>query len=204
MAAERPMSGSLRDDALFFALIPDVSAASRMIEIGREQRFKHGLTGKLPAPEQLHLPLAGVAVQAGLPSGLVDLTMQAAAAILMPSFDIVLDRARSLGSLRRRLVLCGDEGVSGAVVMQLAVQIATHALGIDADWRRHVPRVTVLEGWRGNVDEAIEPVRWTATEFVLLHRLRERREPVVLGRWPLGKGTGRPTGFEEPAIAIGW
>jgi 2'-5' RNA ligase len=198
------LPGSPRCDALLFALIPDALAAARMVEIGREQRLKHGLTGKLLAPEQLHMRLVELGLDAGLPSGLVDLAMQAAAAIVMPAFGVVLDRVRSLAGLRRPLVLCGDEGVSGAIVMQLAIQIAMHEVGIDAGWRRHVPHVTVLDGWRGIEQEAIEPVRWTATEFVLLHSLRGRREPVVLGRWPLGMGTDRPSGFEEPAIAIGW
>ena len=195
-------------DALFFALVPEASAASRMAEIGREQRRKHGLTGKLLAPEQLRMPLVGLradlGLNTGLPSGLVDLAMQAAAAIIMPSFEVVLDRVRSLPGLRRPLVLCGGEGVSGVVVMQLAIHFVMHELGIDAAGPRHVPHVTVLDGWRGSVDEAVEPVRWTATEFVLLHSLRGRREPVVLGRWALGKGIDRPRGFEEPAIAIGW
>ncbi len=88
--------------------------------------------------------------------------------------------------------------------MQLAIEIVMHELGIGAAGHRYMPHVTVLDGWRGSVEEAVEPVRWTATEFVLLHSLRGRREPVVLGRWALGKGIDRPRGFEEPAIAIGW
>ena len=208
MVAERWSSGAPRSDALFFALIPDASAASRMVEIGREQRLKHGLTGKLLAPEHLHMPLVGLrsdlGAHAGLPSELVDLAMQAAAAITMRSFDVVLDRVRSLAGLRRPLVLCGGEGVRGAALMQLAVEIAMHELGIGAAGHRYMPHVTALDGWSGSVQEAVEPVRWTATEFVLLHSLRGRREPVVLGRWGLGKGIDRPRGFEEPAIAIGW
>jgi len=204
MPAEGLVSGAPRSDALFFALVPDASAASCMAEIGREQRLKHGLTGRLLAPEHLHMRLVGLGVHAGLPSALVDLALQAAAAIIMPSFDVVLDRVRSLAGLRRPLALCGGEGVSGVAVLQLAIQIATHELGIDAAGPRHVPRVTVLDGWRGTVDEAVEPVRWTATEFVLLHSRRGRHEAVVLGRWPLGERTDRPKGFEEPAIAIGW
>jgi len=208
MPAEGWLSDPPRNDALFFALVPDASAASRMAEIGRQQRIKHGLTGKLLTPEQLHMPLIGLrsdlGLHAGLPSELVDLAMQAAAAITMPSFDVVLDRVRSLAGLRRPLVLCGGEGVRGAAVMQLAIEFAMHELGIGSAGRRHVPHVMVLDGWRGIVEEAIEPVRWTATEFVLLHSLRGRREAVVLGRWALGEGIDRPSGFEEPAIAIGW
>jgi 2'-5' RNA ligase len=67
-----------------------------------------------------------------------------------------------------------------------------------------MPHVTVLEGWLRIEEQAVEPVRWRATEFVLLRGLRGGRKPVVLGRWPLGQGIGQPTGFEEPAVAIGW
>jgi RNA 2',3'-cyclic 3'-phosphodiesterase len=205
MPADGLLSGSPRSGAPFFALVPDASAASSLAEIGRKLRLEHGLTGKLLAPEQLHLPLIGLGAHHADPApGLIDLAMQAAAAISMSSFDVVLDRARSLAGLRRPLVLCGDEGVRGARVLQLAIEIAMHELGIGAAGRRYMPQVTVLDGWRGIEEEAIQPVRWTATEFVLLRSLRRRREPGVLGRWALGKGSGRPSGFAEPAVAIGW
>jgi 2'-5' RNA ligase len=204
MPAEGWLSGSAHGGALFFALMPDASAALRMAEVGRALRLKHELAGRLLAPEHLHLPLIGLGTHVILPPHLVDLAIQAAAAITMSSFDVVLDRARSLGSLRRSLVLCGDDGVSGARVLQLAIEFATHELGIGAAGRSPMPHVTVLDGWRGLVEEAIEPVRWTANEFVLLHSLRGRRDPVVLGRWTLPKSIDRPRGFEEPAVAIGW
>jgi 2'-5' RNA ligase len=204
MPAEGWLSGSAHGDAVFFALMPDASAALRLAEVGRALRLKHGLTGRLLAPEHLHLPLIGLGRHATLPPQLVDLAIQAAAAIIMSSFDVVLDRARSLGSLRRSLVLYGDDGLSGARVLQLAIEFATHELGIGAARRSLMPHVTVLDGWSGIVEEAIEPVRWTANEFVLLHSLRGRRESIVLGRWALPKGIDRPRGFEEPAIAIGW
>jgi 2'-5' RNA ligase len=88
--------------------------------------------------------------------------------------------------------------------MQLAIQIATHELGVDPVGHFLMPHVTVLDGWHCDVEEAVEPVRWTATEFVLLHGLRFRHECAVLGRWPLGGRADRPRGLEEPAIAIGW
>ena len=88
--------------------------------------------------------------------------------------------------------------------MQLAIEIAMHEIGIGAAGRRRMPHVTVLDGWRSVEEEAVEPVRWTATEFVLLHSRRGGHESVVLGRWALGKDIDRPTGLEEPAIAIGW
>jgi RNA 2',3'-cyclic 3'-phosphodiesterase len=202
MPAEGWLSGSPHHGAPFFALVPDASAASSLAEIGRRLRLKHGLTGKLLAPEHLHLPLIRLGAHAGLAPGLIDLAMQAATAISMSSFDVVLDRARSLAGLRRPLVLCGEEGIRGARVLQLAIEIAMHELG--AAGNRLMPQVTVLDGWRGIEEEAIEPVRWIATEFVLMRSVRRRHEPGVLGRWALGKGSGRPSGFEEPAVAIGW
>jgi RNA 2',3'-cyclic 3'-phosphodiesterase len=204
MFTEGWLMGSPRSDVLLFALVPDASAASRLVEIGRALRLKHGLTGKLLAAEHLHLPLIGLVTRADPPLGLVDLAMQAAAAIRMPAFEVALDRARSLAGLRRPLVLYGDEGVRGARVLQLAIEIAMRELGIGAAGRRYGPHVLVLDGWRGITEEAIEPVRWTATEFVLLHRQPERGGSVVLGRWALGRDIGRPSGFEEPAVAIGW
>jgi 2'-5' RNA ligase len=204
MCAERSVSRSRRGDVLFFAVMPDASAAWSMAEIGRDLRLKHGLTGRLVARRYLHLPLIGFDIPADVSPGLVRLAMQTAAAIRMPPFEVVLDQARSLAGLRRPLVLYGNEGVRGARELQRAIEIAMEELAIGAAGRRHMPHVTVLDGWRGTVEEAIEPVRWTVTEFVLLCRLRGRHESVVLGRWTLSADTGRPSGFEEPTIAIGW
>src|SRR5262245_13867285 len=116
-------SGLRGSDSPFFALVPDASAASRLTGIGRALRLKHGLTGKLLAAEQLHLPLIGLGAHADLPPESIDLAMQAAAAINMASFDVVLDRAGSLAGLRRPLVITGDEGVRGARVLQLMLDI---------------------------------------------------------------------------------
>jgi 2'-5' RNA ligase len=204
MPAERWLSGSAHGDALFFALLPDASAALRLAEVGRALRLKHGLSGRLLAPGHLHLPLIGLGTHGTLPPNLVDLAMQAAAAITLSSFDVVLDRAKSLGSLRRSLVLCGGDGLSGARILQFAIEFATQELGIGAARRSLMPHVAVLDGWRGIVEEAIEPVRWTANEFVLLQSRRGGRDSVVLGRWALPKAIDRPRGFEEPAVAIGW
>jgi 2'-5' RNA ligase len=204
MCAERWVSGSRRGDALFFALVPDAAAAWSLAEIGRDLRLKHGLTGRLVARGHLHLPLIGFDIPADVSPGLVRLATQTAAAIRMAPFEVVLDRARSLAGLRRPLVLYGNEGVLGVRALQFAIEIAMQELGIGAAGRRLMPHVTVLDGWRGSVEEAVEPVRWTATEFMLRCHLRGRRESVVLGRWPLSADTGRPGGFEEPAIAIGW
>jgi 2'-5' RNA ligase len=193
-------AGAPCSDALLFALVPDASAASRLVGIGRDLCVKHGLAGKLLAPLDLHLPLIGS--DARVNSAGVDLAMQAAAAINMASFDVVLDRAGSLAGLRRPLVIYGDEGVRGALALQLMLDIATHELGVGIAMLRHPPHVMVLDGWRGIAEEAIEPVRWTATEFVLLRSARGRPGGIVLGRWALGKD--RPRGFEEPPVAIGW
>jgi RNA 2',3'-cyclic 3'-phosphodiesterase len=204
MGAEGWLPGSLRSGVPFFAVVPDAPAVSSLAGIGRRLHLEHGLTGKLLPPAQLLLPLIGIGSHADPVPELVFLAMQAAAEVRMPSFDLTLDRVRSLPGLRRPLVLCSDAGVDGARRLQLAIEVAMHERGIGAAGRRYMPHVTVLDGWRGIAEEAIEPVRWTATEFVLLRSLRGRREPVVLGRWALAREIERPGGFEEPAVAIGW
>ena len=174
-----------------------------------EQRLKHGLTGKLLAPEQLHMGLIGLRSDLGVHAGLrVGACRPGDAGRSSDHNVVVRSDARSGQQLG---AACGARSCSAVArafaarpSMQLAIEIAMHELGIGVAGRRHVPHVMVLDGWRGSVEEAIEPVRWTATEFVLLHSLRSRREPVVLGRWALGKDIDRPRGFREPAIAIGW
>jgi RNA 2',3'-cyclic 3'-phosphodiesterase len=47
------------------------------------------------------------------------------------------------------------------------------------------PHVTLMYADRRVDSEAIAPIGWTVTEFVLVHSLLGRSQYLALGRWPL-------------------
>jgi 2'-5' RNA ligase len=50
---------------------------------------------------------------------------------------------------------------------------------------QYEPHMTLLWDEVAVAERAIEPVRWTVSDFVLIHSLHGRSQHVELGRWPL-------------------
>jgi RNA 2',3'-cyclic 3'-phosphodiesterase len=107
-------------DRLFFAVIPDAGSASGAAQRRHELRAKHRLRGKAIATERLHVTLHHVDDFAGLPEGIAAKTCAVASAVSMRPFTVVFNGALSFrgrpGNLP--LVLQGDEGVYGLLVLQ--------------------------------------------------------------------------------------
>jgi 2'-5' RNA ligase len=107
-------------DRLFFAVIPDAGSASGAAQRRHELRAKHRLRGKAIATERLHVTLHHVDDFAGLPEGIAAKTCAVASAVSMRPFTVEFNGALSFrgrpGNLP--LVLQGDEGVYGLLVLQ--------------------------------------------------------------------------------------
>jgi 2'-5' RNA ligase len=49
---------------------------------------------------------------------------------------------------------------------------------------KFAPHVTLMYDDQGISEQAVEPVSWTAHDFVLVHSLLGQTKHVHLGRWP--------------------
>lgn len=173
---------------MFFGTFPDPTAATRAVRVGRTLCGERGLDGKPLATGRLHVSLHHVGHYAGLPRGIADAAREAASAVALPPFDVAFDRAMSFARGQGRLpfVLRGNAGVAGLMMLHHRLGTAMRMVGLRR-WvkAQYTPHVTLAYGDRRIVEHAIEAVRWTVRDFVLVHSLHGRTEYVVLGRWPL-------------------
>ena len=175
-------------DRLFFALFPDAQAAGRIADCARQLRAEHGLHGTPLKTERFHITLHHLGDYAGLDQGVVDMASRAAAAVRAAPFSVTFDRAASFSSSPRNrpFVLRGDAGLAELMVFQRALGIEMTKAGLGR-WAKpaYTPHVTLLYDDRAVPEQAVEPITWTAGEFVLVHSLIGRTLHVPLARWPL-------------------
>lgn len=175
-------------DRLFFAILPDARAVSRISRLTATLRAEHGFAGKPTSPERLHATVHFVGSFVGLPSHIVDKACDAAAVVRRPPFEVCFDRAGSFrGTGRRPLVLQGREGIAALSDFQQALSAALNRAGLVAPSSRDfIAHVTLLYDARQISEHAVEPpVCWTVDEFVLMRSMIAQGKHVVLRRWPL-------------------
>lgn len=175
-------------DRLFFAILPDAEAAARIAQLAQQLRTQHGLKGKALATERFHVTLHHVGDYVGFPQQTVDAAREAAATVTAPPFMLGFDRAASFAGKPRNvpLVLRGDDGLLALTAFQqsLGTAMAKAGLGRSAG-AAYTPHLTLLYDDRRVAAQAIEPIAWTAREFVLVRSLIGRSQHVALARLPL-------------------
>lgn len=180
-------------DRLFFALFPSEEAIPHIVKTSQQLRVAYGLTGKSLSNDRLHVTLHHVGDYAGrLPDGLVEMAQEAASKIEMPAFEVTFDRAMSFaGSPRNKpFVLRGNEGRAGGLADLMAFQkefyLSMCRAGLQ-DPRANAklaPHVTLMYDSQAVPEQAVEPIRWSAHDFVLVHSLLGQTKHIHLGRWP--------------------
>jgi RNA 2',3'-cyclic 3'-phosphodiesterase len=180
-------------DRLFFALFPSDEAIPQIVKTAQNLRDAHGLTGKSLSNDRLHVTLHHVGDYAGgLPDEVVKAAQEAASKIEMPALDVTFDRAMSFaGSPRNKpFVLRGDESRAGGLADLMAFQKAFYLAMCRAGLQgpranaKFAPHVTLMYDSQGVPEQAVEPICWTAHDFVLVHSLLGQTKHIHLGRWP--------------------
>jgi 2'-5' RNA ligase len=172
-------------DGLFFAIFPAMAAAASMAQLTRRLCDEHGLKGKPLATERLHISLLSLGEYAGLPEGIVPVASEVAATVAALPFDVAFDRVMTFRG-KRPLVLRGGDGLAALMAFQSVLGAAMTKAGLGRSVRSNfTPHVTLIYADRDVAEQAVEPVRWTVREFVLVHSLLRKSQYISLGRWPL-------------------
>jgi RNA 2',3'-cyclic 3'-phosphodiesterase len=169
---------------LFFGLFPGAAQAAPIAGLGARLRAMHGLKGGLLADERLHVTSHDLGGYDVVPEELIAQAMTAAATVSERQFDVVFDQAMSFPT-SGAYVLCGSQGVAELVAFRqrLGVAMAEAGLVPKRDFKAHM---TLLYDKRTTVAlHAVEPLRWRATEFVLVKSHVGLTRHEALGRWPL-------------------
>ena len=174
---------------VFFALRPDPAAAAVLQAIARNLQSRHGFPRGLVPPDRLHLSLVGLGEAAEPPGSRWTRDIDALVSrVRMPPFRVQMNTVlsfRETADGSRPVVITGEDGVIGAVMLWDAIGAALRAAGLDCRLGS-TPHVTLAWSDRAVPKQRIEPVTWTASEFVLIDSLRGAGLHKILARWPLG------------------
>jgi len=108
--------------------------------------------------------------------------------VSQPPFKLTFNHVESWKGDPHPLVLLGEEGVIGAERLHSAIHKAL-VQGTMAPRREPEiwPHVSLLRDTAPVRKAFVEPIGWTAREFVLLDSPVGAARHEVLGRWPLGR-----------------
>ena len=170
--------------ALFFAIFPNAEDAASLAALGARLNALHELKGKSTEAHRLHVTLHDLGgFPTTVPHDKVALALEAAAAVVAPSFEVVFDQVM-MHAKNGAFVLCGnDDGVSELAQFRQRLGEALADAGLKPR-RDFTPHMTLAYARRKVEKHAIEPVRWTAGSFALIDSHVGEGVHEVLGRWP--------------------
>lgn len=168
---------------LFFALKPDAEDAQALARYIRELDRQNSVGGHLLREDRLHITLQVVGEFDETPEAFVQLMRQVGDAVVANVFDIVFDRAMYFQGARA-YVLAGGEGVQPVrdFHQNLCAEISK-VLPFKAP--SFTPHMTMSYSGRAVAEHAIEPIRWTARELLLIDSHVGKTYHEVVGRWLL-------------------
>lgn len=176
-------------ERLFFGLMLEPAAARATSKVLDIARAEHGLKGSSIRRDRLHVTLIHVGDYLGsLPPSVTGDVMKVADGLSDTAFDVAFDRAISfIGAPGKHpYVLLGDEGVDAMKAFRDRLFKALLRAGVRTLSREaFTPHITLAYGDQRLPERDIDPVRWRATEFVLIHSEVGRSTYHTLGRWPL-------------------
>lgn len=179
--------GTRPNQRLFLALFPRAHDSARIAESIDALRQRHCLDGQRLHTDRLHVTLHSLGDYVGtVPQVVIDAAMAAAATVVHPPMQVVFNRALSFSgrkSDKNAFVLCGsDTSAVSQFGQTLGLALKLAGLRFQASGK---PHMTMLYDGRVIDEQAVEPICWTADEFVLVlsHLGKTRHE--WLARWPL-------------------
>jgi RNA 2',3'-cyclic 3'-phosphodiesterase len=171
------------NDRLFLAALPDAATADRIFRLAGVLKRAHRFSGKLIAPDRLHVSLFFL----GRPRENIEgAALEAAGEMRFPPFGVSFDRTASFrgrpGSCP--FVLIGGDGVGRLKSFRqgLGAGLAREGLRRLAN-TNFEPHVTLLYDARGADEYPLaQPISWTINEIVLI---RSRNGHAHLAKWRL-------------------
>lgn len=191
-AAEQPVLPGFELDesaaSAFLAFIPAEDAGERIEALQRRMRSLHRLTGQLLPPERIYSSVYAIGEWPGSTQALVDKVATVAESLDFPPIELYFDSVLSFSgpSTVHPLALRAgrDAGIARDFHATLGKAMKAAGLGAGPD-PLYVPHIALLHDDTIVEERNIEPVRWTAQEFVLMHRAPGQSRSMILGRWPL-------------------
>lgn len=174
-------------DRIYFALKPPEEIQSeisrRIASVVSSLDFAVNLT----PPDRHHISLVGTGAHNGFRQAFADRLCTCAATVVASPVPICFDRVGRFNG--DAIVFYSDTDLPAAQSLYRAIKDAARhepLVGLHGP-RKIEPHMTIFYTQAPFAGAIIEPIRWLATEFVLVHSHDSHHK--ILGRWPL---TGEP------------
>lgn len=177
----RPAEPSL--DRFFLALKPDPMAAGEACEAALRLKREYGLAGTPLKPQNFHISLPLVWDGDDAPADLAETVSAQVQAVRMPAFEIVLDMAMCFRQSKRYVLVLGTtRSVAHIYGLNRQLVLATRRGTGKASF---MPHMTLLYADKPVEKQPVEPIRWMAREFVLVHSFVGLGRHETVAHWPL-------------------
>jgi RNA 2',3'-cyclic 3'-phosphodiesterase len=172
---------------LFFAILPDPDTALHIERLAQRLRVEHGLKGKPLPTGHFHVTVHFIGIHDTSFERVASWAQATASTISMPAFDVTFDHAASFHRTARErpVVMLGSDGVVALKEFHGILGTTLARAGFNLKPSSFTPHLTLLYDKHEVAERTIEPVRWTAREFVLIDSRVGRAQHVQLARWPL-------------------
>lgn len=168
---------------LFFAFRPGAEAAAEILRIGRKLDEQLAIGGRLMLTERLHITLHVLGEYDEVPQADVIAAIRAGDSVTADAFDVVFDRAMTFPGPAAYVLRVG-EGTEQLMAFWQKLGI-TLIPGRVFKKSAFTPHMTLSYKGRTVLEHAIEPIRWTVEELVLIKSHVGRTHHEVMGRWSL-------------------
>jgi 2'-5' RNA ligase len=176
-------------ERIFLGIMPDDAAALQAEETTKKICEIHAIRGSRLLRQRFHVSLQHIGDYKRLKSKVLYAASLAGAAISIPEFDVIFDRAESFAAPPRRdrprqypaVLRGGSEPLFGLHRLLAAAMRKLNLKPSDS----FVPHMTMVYADKAITPQPNEPLRWTVREFVLIHSERGLTKYNILDRWPL-------------------
>jgi RNA 2',3'-cyclic 3'-phosphodiesterase len=169
---------------LFFAILPPIAALPGIEQRAQALLAQHGLAGKPIRADRKHVTLTSLGgYDQALPQELVDAVGTVAAALVMPRFEVVFDKALTFPN-GSAFVLRGNDATAPISTFRKALGQALEQAGL-RNQPTSTAHMTLAYDDRHVPEHRIEPIHFAVQAFVLIDSLVGQGVHRHLGRWPL-------------------
>jgi 2'-5' RNA ligase len=175
---------------MFFGVMPDPGTAKRVDALRRRLAGEGGLQGSAVGRDRLHVSLHLVGDFKRLRTSDVYKAQLAASLVAMAPFDVIFDRVETFAGLpaaegamvRWPTVLRGSSAGLTALHQALGAAMRQWGLRAGTAFKAHI---TLCYGPSVLPRQSIDPIRFTVSDFRLIHSELGLSRYNFLGRWPL-------------------
>ncbi|MBL8518344.1 MAG: 2'-5' RNA ligase family protein [Betaproteobacteria bacterium] len=177
----------------FFALRVPQQAAERIHDLAFRLRNQHNLRGEPFPLWQYHVSLQGLMPQPLRNESWLTAGLRAGGSVRAAPFSVQFDRVVTLPGGSREASRRSACVLTASGDGDLGVRLLRNLLGTSmktanlkgASLGRFLPHVSMLYDEVRVPQYGVEPIRWTATEFVLIHRPERGAKYEQFESWPL-------------------